>query len=165
MRTFKEQLSLYGSCHRDRRNFVAHLLCMPMLLVSVLALLSRPHFVLDGVLVSPASGVVAAVALYYVSLQRYYGVIMTALLLLAGMLAARLAAHSTPLWLAVSATLLVLGVILHRLGHAFEGTRHSFLETVRGILIGPLAVVVGIALALGYDDLSREELSGLAGRD
>jgi uncharacterized membrane protein YGL010W len=165
MRTFQEQLLLYGSCHRDRRNFVAHLLCMPMILVSVLALLSRPNFLLDGVLVSPASGVIAAVAAYYVVLHRYYGVIMTALLLLAGMLAARLAAHATPLWLTESITLLVLGVVLHRLGHALEGTKHSFFDAARGILIGPLAALVGVALALGYDDRSREELSGFARRD
>jgi uncharacterized membrane protein YGL010W len=165
MRTFREQLLLYGESHRDRRNCLAHLLCMPMILVSVLALLSRPNFALDGVQVSPATAAIAAVAAYYVSLQRYYGVIMTALLLLAGIFAGRLAAQSTALWLAVSITLLVLGVLLHRLGHWFERTKHSFFEAVHGVLIGPLAAVVEVALALGYDDRSREELSGFTRRD
>ncbi|MEY4513886.1 MAG: hypothetical protein RLZZ450_6008 [Pseudomonadota bacterium] len=164
MLTFKEQLSSYGFYHRDRRNLAAHLLCMPMILVAVLAFLSRPNFVLDGVLLSPASAVIAGIALYYMALQRYYGVIMTALLLLAGMFATRLAAHSTGLWLWVSTLLLVVGVVLHRLGHSFEGTRHSFYDALKGIVIGPLALVVGIALLLGYDDSSRDELAGLAGR-
>lgn len=164
MRTFKEQLSSYGVYHRDRRNFVAHLLCMPMILLAVLALLSRPGFELDGVMLSPASAVIAVVALYYMALERYYGVIMTALLLLAGMVATRLAAHSTELWLCISLLLLVCGAVLHRLGHAFEGTRHSFVDAIKGILIGPLALVVSIALLLGYEDSEREELAGLAGR-
>jgi len=164
MRTFKEQLSSYGFHHRDRRNLVAHLLCMPMILLAVLALLSRPSFVLDGVLLSPASVVIVCIALYYMSLERYYGVIMTALLLLAGMLATRLAARSTDLWLWVSMLLLVAGAILHRLGHSFEGTRHSFVDAIKGLLIGPLALVVGIALLLGYDHSERDDLAGLLER-
>jgi uncharacterized membrane protein YGL010W len=164
MRTFKEQLSSYGFQHRDRRNIVAHLLCMPMILLAVLSLLSRPNIVLDGVLMSPASGVIAATALYYMALDRYYGVIMTALLLLAGLCAARLAAQSTPLWLSSSALLLVLGAALHRLGHLFESSRHSSFDAIKGILIGPLALVVGVALVLGYDDRSRHDLAGIAAR-
>ena len=42
MQTLTDQLSKYAAFHRDRRNVVTHFIGIPMIVLAVAALLSRP---------------------------------------------------------------------------------------------------------------------------
>jgi len=80
MRTLTEQLSGYAAYHRDRRNIVTHFVGIPMIMVAVEVLLSRTAVVFDGVgiVVTPALVVGLASVIFYLALDRRYGLVMTA---------------------------------------------------------------------------------------
>jgi hypothetical protein len=49
-----ELLTQYAEYHRDRRNIVTHFVGVPMIVFAVGVLLSRPGFMLGGLMLSPA---------------------------------------------------------------------------------------------------------------
>ena len=65
MKSFVDYLSQYAAYHRDKRNIATHFVGIPMIVVAVAILLSRPvlmHF--DGIAISPALIVVIITALF-----------------------------------------------------------------------------------------------------
>jgi uncharacterized membrane protein YGL010W len=144
-----EQLSNYGSCHRDRRNIVTHFIGIPMIVVSVAALLSKPGLVVLGAPVSLASVVAVASFAYYWKLDRRYALAMGAVLLSALALGATLASMPTSLWLASGFGLFLVGWFIQFVGHFFEGKKPAFLDDIRGLIIGPLFLVAEASFLVG----------------
>ena len=100
MKTLTDQLAQYATYHRDRRNIATHLVGIPMILLALQVLLSRPVLADAGVPVTPALILTAITALYYQRLDRPLGALM-ALLMAAGLALAafvygliRLGAHA-----------------------------------------------------------------------
>ena len=55
MKTLTDQLAGYAAYHRDRRNIATHLVGVPMIVLAVVVLLSRPTLgELAGVAITPA---------------------------------------------------------------------------------------------------------------
>lgn len=48
MRSLEDQLAAYAAYHRDARNIATHFIGIPLIVVSLLALLSRPAWGRDG---------------------------------------------------------------------------------------------------------------------
>ncbi|GAP36261.1 Mpo1 family 2-hydroxy fatty acid dioxygenase [Piscinibacter sakaiensis] len=151
MRTLVDQLANYAAYHRDPRNVVTHFIGIPMIVVAVAMLLSRPVFgTLAGVALSPALAVVLASGAYYLALDRRFGLVMAALLaasLAAGQWAA---AEPTAVWLAWGGGLFVVGWAIQFLGHVFEGRKPAFVDDLMGLLIGPLFLVAELAFMAGW---------------
>lgn len=64
MRTLVDQLAQYAAYHRDARNIATHLVGIPMIVVAVTVLLSRPTFGAWGAFaLTPAALVALAAAL------------------------------------------------------------------------------------------------------
>ncbi len=83
MRTLVDQLAQYAAYHRDARNIATHLVGIPMIVVAVTVLLSRPTFGAWGAFaLTPAALVALAAALFYLRLDLRFGVAMAALLAL-----------------------------------------------------------------------------------
>ena len=82
MRSLEDQLAAYAAYHRDARNIVTHFIGIPLIVVSLLTLLSRPAWGAGWLPFSPACAVVIVSALYYLRLSLRLGVMMLALLLL-----------------------------------------------------------------------------------
>ena len=130
MKNLTDQLAQYATYHRDRRNIATHLVGIPMILLALQVLLSRPVLADAGVPVTPALILTAITALYYLRLDRPLGALM-ALLMAAGLaLAWPLASQSTPLWL-------------------WSGRKPAFADDLMGLVIGPLFVVAEVVFALG----------------
>jgi uncharacterized membrane protein YGL010W len=53
-RSAVELLTQYAGYHRDRRNIVTHFVGVPMIVFAVGVLLSRPGFMIGGLMLSPA---------------------------------------------------------------------------------------------------------------
>ncbi|HEU5054969.1 MAG TPA: Mpo1-like protein [Kofleriaceae bacterium] len=156
MKTLEQHLSTYATYHRDRRNIATHFVGIPMIVLAVATLLSRPILAAGSVPLSPAVLVVALAVAFYLSLDRRFGVAMAALLALTLWPAHALAAGSTGLWLAAGGGLFVLGWIIQFVGHIFEGRKPAFVDDLVGLLIGPLFIVAEAAFALGLRrDLHR----------
>ena len=152
MRTLVDQLSQYAAYHRDARNVATHFVGIPMIVVAVAVLLSRPALgglLPGGVALSPALLVVLATTLYYMKLDGRFGVVMGVLLALSLWAGQWLAAQRTGVWLGWGLGLFVLGWVIQFIGHVFEGRKPAFVDDLMGLVIGPLFLVAEAAFAAG----------------
>lgn len=163
MRTLVEQLSKYAGYHRDQRNIVTHFVGIPMIVLAVVILLSRPALELAGLSLSPATLAVIASVAYYLRLDLRFGLSMA--LLLGGALCAAqsLAMQPTPVWLGSGVGLFVVGWVFQFVGHFFEGKKPAFVDDIMGLIIGPLFVLAEAAFLLGLRKELQQAIEAIAG--
>ena len=162
MKTLTDQLSQYADYHRDPRNILTHFVGVPMILLAVVMLLSRPAWGgIDGLPLSPA--VIAAVLAcsYYVLLDLRYGLAMGVVLAAMLAVAAPLAQQATSVWLGWSVGIFVVGWVIQFIGHYYEGRKPAFMDDIVGLLIGPLFVMAEMGFGLG---LRREVQQAIEAR-
>jgi uncharacterized membrane protein YGL010W len=150
------QLAKYGTYHQDHRNVATHFVGIPMILVALMTLLSRPGIELFGMATTPAVLLAAGAALYYLALDLRLGAVMA--LFLGGCVAigSWFADQSLQVWLSGGLGLFVAGWAFQFVGHYLEGQKPAFLDDLKSLLIGPLFVVVQAAFAMGLrHDLKR----------
>lgn len=165
MKSLTDQLANYASYHRDRRNIATHFLGIPMIVFSVIVLLSRPQWTQGtAIAVSPALIGAAVTVLYYLVLDIPLGLLMS--LIFVGMLklAEPLALASTGVWLSWGIGLFVVGWIFQSIGHAWEGKKPAFLDDVIGLIIGPLFVLAEVIFALGGRPALLAEIESRTGK-
>lgn len=155
MKTLIDQLAQYAAYHRDHRNIWTHFIGIPMIVLSIVTLLSREVLAAPSVgayvlYVTPALVVSALVSLYYLRLDLRYGLVMAALLALCCAAADTVALGTSPaLWLGVGIGLFVVGWIIQFVGHYYEGRKPAFVDDLIGLLIGPLFIVAEAGFLLG----------------
>ena len=142
----------YSGDHRNRTNQRIHVVAVPAILWSVIALLwSIPT---PGTLFQP--GIWAAIAmfaawLFYYRASRRLGAGMAASFVLLGWLShvlyQRLGAGDL-LWLALG--VFVVAWIAQFIGHKIEGKKPSFLTDLTYLLIGPAWVLAKLYRRLGW---------------
>ena len=153
MKSLVDHLSQNAAYHRDRRNIASHFIGVPLIVIAVATLLSRPQWA--GI--SPAVLVMLASAIFYVRLELRLGLLMTVLLGLAVWLGHTLAVLGTGAWLGWGVGLFVVGWVIQFVGHYYEGRKPAFIDDVTGLIVGPLFVVVELGFLLGWrQDLQRE---------
>jgi uncharacterized membrane protein YGL010W len=163
MKTLVDHLAQYAAYHRDRRNIVTHFVGIPMIVLAVTVLLSRPGFSLAGLWLSPALAVALVTTLFYLRLDFRFGVVMGALLGLCVWFGAGLAVGGTALWLSAGLGLFVAGWIIQFVGHFYEGRKPAFVDDIMGLMIGPLFVVAEAAFLLGLRQDVEHEVVQRAG--
>ncbi|MBC7708920.1 MAG: DUF962 domain-containing protein [Rhizobacter sp.] len=150
MTLFVQHLSKYAAYHRDKRNVVTHFIGIPMIVVGVVILLSRPGFMaIRGMAISPALIVVAITALFYLKLDFRFGVAMSVFLAACLWLGQMLAVQSTAIWLSWGIGLFVVGWLFQFVGHYFEGKKPAFVDDIMGLAIGPIFVAAELAFEFG----------------
>ena len=150
MSALVDRLAQYAAYHRDRRNIATHAVGIPMIVLAVTVLLSRPSVDIGGWAVTPAQAAVLAASIYYLRLDLRYGLVMTAVLLASLAMAQPAAAGSTSAWLWVGLGLFVVGWIIQFVGHVFEGRKPAFVDDIMGLIVGPLFVVAELGFLLGW---------------
>ena len=163
MKTLVDHLAQYAAYHRDRRNIVTHFVGIPMIVLAVTVLLSRPGFSLAGLWLSPALAVALVTTLFYLRLDFRFGVVMGALLSLCVWFGAGLAVGGTALWLSAGLGLFVAGWIIQFVGHFYEGRKPAFVDDIMGLMVGPLFVVAEAAFLLGLRQEVEHEVVQRAG--
>ena len=78
MRTLTQQLTQYAAYHRDRRNIATHCVGIPMIVLAVAVLSSRPAWLFAALPVplSPAWVLFVVATLYYLMLDVPLGLMM-----------------------------------------------------------------------------------------
>ncbi|SDI35373.1 Mpo1 family 2-hydroxy fatty acid dioxygenase [Pseudomonas panipatensis] len=163
MKTLVDHLAQYAAYHRDRRNIVSHFIGIPMIVLSIAVLLSRPGIEFAGLLLAPATLLALAATVFYLRLDRRFGLLMGLLLALSLWAGAALAGGSTGTWLASGIALFVVGWIIQFIGHWYEGRKPAFVDDLVGLLVGPLFVVAEAAFLLGLRDEVRHAVEERAG--
>ena len=146
MKTLTEQLSMYASYHRDRRNIATHFVGIPMIVAGVATLLARPAWLVGGLPLSPMVLATALSLVFYFALDVRFGLAMTVFMGLAGWAGASFAAQSTAMWLSAGLGLFVVGWAIQFVGHIFEGKKPAFMDDIAGFLVGPLFIVAELGL-------------------
>jgi uncharacterized membrane protein YGL010W len=147
---FKRQLANYASVHRDRRNKATHFIGIPVIVFSLLLVLTLWRLQLGGREVSGALVVAILAVLGWMTLDLGIGLVMAALMLVAWYAAESLAAVLGPgsTW-AAFLVLFVSGWVLQFLGHHYEGKRPALLDNIFQAFIGPMFLVAETMVALG----------------
>ena len=163
MKTLVEQLSNYAAYHRDPRNIATHFVGVPIIVLSVLILLSRVSIDVAGISVTPALVVFLVSSIFYFKLSLGYGLVMFmfhgALLLTAG----HFATLTTVAWLGAGVGIFVVGWIIQFLGHYYEGRKPAFVDDLIGLAIGPLFVVAELGFLIGLGKKTQSEVEAIAG--
>lgn len=148
MKSVTEQLAQYACYHRNRQNIFTHLIGIPLIVLAIVILLSRPQFALGGFELAPAAVVTLLAALYYIRLDLTLGLLMTVLLALCLWAGDSAAAMNTSAWLSLGIGFFVVGWIFQFIGHFFEGRKPAFVDDIMGLVIGPLFVVTEVVFML-----------------
>ena len=159
MKSLVDHLSQYAAYHRDPHNIATHFVGIPLIVIAVATLLSRPQWA--GV--SPAMLVMVASAIFYLRLELRLGLLMTLLLALTVWLGHALAGLGTAAWLGWGIGLFVVGWVFQFVGHYYEGRKPAFIDDVTGLIVGPLFVVVELGFLLGWREDLRREMALRAG--
>ena len=161
MKSLVDHLSQYAAYHRDPRNIATHFIGIPLIVVAVAVLLSRPQW--GGGWLSSAVLVSLASAWFYLRLELRLGVLMTVLLGLCVWAGHVLAQQSTMVWLASGVGMFVIGWAIQFVGHHYEGRKPAFVDDVTGLIVGPLFVVAELAFLLGMRHELKEQIAARAG--
>ncbi len=157
MKTLLDQLSNYADYHRSDRNITTHLIGIPLIVMALLVLLSRPMWMVNDVSCSPAFCVVVVLLFYYFRLHWGMGLIMTVLLGAGLFFGTWVAGLDDPTWLLVGVGGFMLGWVIQFIGHYFEGRKPAFFDDVMGLAIGPLFVLAEVLFKLGfYSELAQQ---------
>jgi uncharacterized membrane protein YGL010W len=150
MKTVEENLTQYAAYHRDRRNIATHFVGVPMIVFAVILALATASIPAGPMAVTVAAVASIALCIYYLSLDRVFGVTMAIVLFAMCAAASEITARlSTGATLGGAAAIFVAGWALQFLGHKFEGMKPAFYDDVMQLAIGPLFVCAEIFFLLG----------------
>ncbi len=157
-RTATALLQQYAQYHRDRRNILTHFVGVPMIVFGVGVLLSRPALVWGSLTLTPAWGVFALVALWYLTRGHFsLGAAVTAGVGLLIWLAHSVGTASLGQWLAWGLGFFAAGWAIQFVGHYYEGRKPAFADDLVGLLVGPMFVVLEMLAPLGlFKDLMAD---------
>lgn len=147
MRSIDEFLNEYGKTHRNPRNQLIHFVCVPVILISSLALGWPLSMAMLGseaawapyVNVATVASVLMLAAFY---LRLGWRAVAAMVVFLGVSIAVIMAVESSPLpliWTAVVAW--IAAWVVQLIGHNIEGAKPSFLDDLVFLLIGPLFVL------------------------
>ena len=148
MKTLTDHLAQYAFYHQNEKNVQTHFVGIPMIVLAVTTLLSRPVLGQWGALsLTPALLVALLSTLFYLRLDLRFGLVMGVLLALFVAVGQWFAAQSTIVWLVGGVGLFVVGWAFQFLGHYYEGKKPAFVDDLVGLLIGPLFLLAELAFA------------------
>ncbi|MGE7955788.1 DUF962 domain-containing protein [Pseudomonas sp. NPDC089530] len=163
MKSLVDHLSQYAAYHRDPRNIASHFVGIPLIVVAVAVLLSRPAWPVAGLWLSPALLLALVSCGFYLRLELRLGLLMSVLMGLSVWVGHALAQQSTLVWLASGVGLFVIGWAIQFVGHYYEGRKPAFVDDLSGLIVGPLFVVAELAFMLGLRQGLKQEIEARVG--
>lgn len=148
MKTLTDHLTQYAAYHQDHRNVATHFVGIPMIVLAVTILLSRPAWEIGGLPATPAVLLAILSSIFYLRLDLRFGLTMVAQLLVSLWISQWVAAQSTAVWLSWGLGLFIVGWIIQFIGHYWEGRKPAFVDDMVGLLVGPLFLTAEVAFAL-----------------
>lgn len=150
MTNLERLLSQYAAYHLDQKNIVTHFVGIPLIVFSILCLTARAGVEISGVSVTLASILIVLSAIYYISLDKFFGILMLIIFIAAYPLAVKIAALPMWSWLGASIGIFVVGWVFQFVGHYFEKKKPAFVDDLIGLAIGPLFVLAEFVFLLGF---------------
>lgn len=149
MSKLAEHMTFYAAYHRDPRNRLTHFFGVPAIVFSYLQLLSYLQVELAGVPVSAAMVFMAAMTVYYMTLDRSVGFCLGIVSLPILAAAHWVAGMDAGVGVAAFLVGFVGGWAVQLLGHKFEGNRPALVSNVWQMFVAPLFLVAEVFFMLG----------------
>ena len=152
MRTVEQWFGEYGESHRNPRNELLHMICVPAIVLTVIGFLwSIPvpaAFAETSPWLNWATIVIVLAIAYYFALSATLGIGAAIGLGILSYIVSLLDTLAWPLWL-TCLVIFVVAWIGQFVGHAIEGKRPSFFKDLQFLLIGPLWLLGHLYRRLG----------------
>ena|SRR5437868_9281756 len=146
MRNVEKWFAEYDESHQNHANELFHWICIPIIMFSLLGLLSEaPLFVVPwNALANVASVFILLALIFYfrLSWQLALGMMLVVSIMVAGHVGLRRVGW-LPLW-QICIGLFVLGWIGQFIGHKIEGKKPSFFKDIQFLLIGPIWLLAAV---------------------
>lgn len=150
MSNLEQQLSKYAAYHLNHKNILTHFIGIPLIVFSILCLTARAGVDIGSFKLTLAIVLIAASTIYYLLLDKIFGLLMLVILAAVYPLASQIAQLSLGQWLATSVGFFVVGWVFQFVGHYFEKKKPAFVDDVIGLAIGPLFVLAEFIFMLGF---------------
>ncbi len=150
MSNLEQELSKYAAYHLNHKNILTHFIGIPLIVFSILCLTARAGVDIGSFKITLAMVLIAASTIYYLLLDKIFGLIMLIILVAVYPLASQIAEFSLGQWLAASIGFFVVGWVFQFVGHYFEKKKPAFVDDVIGLAIGPLFVLAEFIFMLGF---------------
>ena len=150
MTKLEKLLSQYAAYHLDRKNVYTHFLGIPLIIFSVMCVLSRWGVYIYELDVTLALLVLLVITAFYISLDKGLGIVIGVLFAIAYPFAAFIGQLSFTTWSMWSISLFFIGWVFQFIGHMYEKKKPAFVDDLTGLAIGPLFVVAELVFLLGY---------------
>src|SRR6185503_18277976 len=95
LKSIEENLTQYAAYHRDRRNIATHFVGVPMIVFAIVLAAATASFAVGGLAITAAAVVSLAACIYYLLLDRVFGVTMAAVLFVMCAAASELTARAS----------------------------------------------------------------------
>ena len=112
---------------------------------------------------SPALILTTITLLYYIRLDLAFGLVMSALFVLALSFGVWAATLEFTLWLSIGVGGFLVGWTFQFVGHYFEGRKPAFVDDIMGLAIGPLFVVAELLFIVGLFTSLKEQIEERSG--
>lgn len=161
--TLEQEVTNYAHYHRDKRNLATHFIGVPLIVYAVYGLACSVKLFTSGSFVFHAGILLAIFAAgYYFRLDFKMGWVMLLVNLFFFWAAtASMPYLTSPVLFFVG--VFVVGWIIQFIGHVYEGKKPAFLDDVRGLMTGPLFLVVEAAFAAGLLGKLKQYVESQAG--
>jgi len=160
---FLEQMGMYAAYHRDRRNQATHHAGVPLIVFSLILVLTQIQLgQLAGATVSTATIILALLLIGYVVAVPLVGVVTTLFYAVLYGLAVSLAADWTSMLWVVAASCFVGGWIIQFVGHIFEGRRPALTVNAIQIFMAPPFLIAEILFAIGAGKSLEDQIQSRA---
>lgn len=159
MTRLADRMASYGRYHRDRRNRLTHFVGVPLIVFSVLVLLSLSRVTLGGTELAVAWPALLILIGYYATLDAGLAAALAGVTLpmawVAGLVAGEGPATAYKTFLAG----FLIGWAFQLLGHRMEGNRPALLDNLYQIVAAPIFLAGEVAFALGFKQQLRREVA------
>ena len=150
MTKLEQLLSQYAAYHLDHKNILTHFVGIPLIVFAIVCLTARAGVMLSGIELTIALLILIASGMYYLSLDRIFGLIMLVIYAIAYPFAYKIAQFDTSLWLSLSVGIFIIGWAFQFVGHFYEKKKPAFMDDIMGLAIGPLFVLAEMVFMLGF---------------
>lgn len=159
IKSLERQMAVYAAYHRNPVNRLTHFAGVPLIMFSLLLVLSWTGVSLAGVSITGAMILAALVLAYYFVLDTALAAAMTVFTGLLLAVAHWVAAGFPPAvgW-STFAACFIGGWVLQLVGHWFEGRRPALVDNLWQIFVAPIFLMAEVFFALGLKSEVRERV-------
>ena len=164
MKTDVEQLSTYKSVHLNKNNVKTHFVGVPMIVWSLMVLLSLIQLPLTlpilGSSLTLAMVAFTGILIYYFMLNISLAIGQVVFILPALYSAHLVSLTTNAVWIALG--VFVIGWIIQFIGHHFEKAKPAFVDDLNQLLIGPFFIMAETFFIFGALKKLDDEITPLA---